>query len=192
MSHAMYQTSAVILKTKNMRESNKLVVLYTERFGLIYATMQSVRELKSKMKYHVNTLSLVTVDIVQGRDIWRITGIHEQQSSLGFVGTPFYTFLHNISVFLLRLSQGEETNQELWNDLKSLYEYDKETLALKDYKIIEIITIARLLFYLGYWDGTQNVIQSDSIFSIKNREDVAGNISLYIRYINQGIKDSQL
>ena len=66
-----------------MRESNKLVVLYTREFGLIYASTQSIRELKSKMRFHTNALSLVDVDVIRGRDIWKITGIHENISSLG-------------------------------------------------------------------------------------------------------------
>jgi len=191
MSHAIYQTPAIILKTKNMRESNKLVVLYTERFGLIYTTMQSIRELKSKMKYHTNTLSLVTVDVVRGRDIWRITGIHEDISSLSFVENEFYTFIHRIAVLLLRMSQGEESHREIWNDLHSLYK-NIDTIDSQNYEAVEIITIARMLYFLGYWDGTQSCITSHTIFNNELFDEVIKNKLEYIKLINQGIIDSQL
>jgi len=193
MSHAIYQTSAIILKTKNMRESNKLIVLYTERFGLIYASMQSVRELKSKMRFHTNILSFVTVDLVQGRDIWRITGIHEHISSLDFVRNFFYTFIHRISTLLLRLSQGEEVNEKIWKDILELYKnLPQSDINEQEYEIIEIISIARILHALGYWDGTQACILSDNLLNRELFDEVTQNKIQYINLINQGIKDSQL
>jgi len=43
MSHAIYQTKAVILSSKNMRESNKLLVFLTEKFGLIIITRIEIK-----------------------------------------------------------------------------------------------------------------------------------------------------
>lgn len=192
MSHAIYQTSAIILKTKNMRESNKLVVLYTERFGLVYAVTQSIRELKSKMKFHTQTLSLVTVDLVRGRDIWRITGIHEKKSALSFVETQFYPFIHRISVLLLRMSQGEEPHKEVWDDVQSLFDKDMETFSTDNYEALEIIVIGRMLYFLGYWNGIQDFIKSKDIFDENNFNEVMSNKKKYIHLINQGIIDSQL
>lgn len=175
-----------------MRESNKLVLLYTERFGLIYGTLQSIRELKSKMKFHTQTLSLVDVDIIQGRDIWRIVGIHEREPSLGFVGTPFYPFMNNIADLLLRMLQGEESHTEIWDDLLFLYTTAKDTLTESDYQALEIIVVVRLLYYLGYWNGDTECIEPNNFLTTELFNTVLNNRKKYIQSINQGIKDSQL
>ena len=194
MSHAIYQTSAVILKTKNMRESNKLLVLYTEKFGLIYVSTQSVRELKSKMRFHTNTLSLVEVDLVRGRDIWKLTGIHEQYSSLVFAGTRWYSLVHRLAVLLLRLCSGEEPHDEVWQDLKKIYTYLQEQHALSklDYEAIEIIFVTRLLYYLGYWEGEEEILSSKDPFSKDIYPEIFKNKNYFIQRINEGIQSSQL
>src|SRR5690606_33112169 len=97
MSHAIYQTPALILKTKNMREANKLIILYTRQFGLLFVSSQSIRVLSSKMRFHTSSLSLVDVDLVEGRDIWKLTGIHENISALTLAGTSWYDLSSNIA-----------------------------------------------------------------------------------------------
>jgi recombinational DNA repair protein (RecF pathway) len=190
MSHAIYQTSAIILKTKNMRESNKLLVLYTEKFGLVYCVTQSVRELKSKMRYHTNRYSLVTVDLVQGRDIWRMTGIHENVSSLGFAGTLWYELLSNFTQLINRLCSGEESSHEIWQNIEYLYK-NHHDINESNHVYYEIIFTIRLLQNLGYWDGKEDFLQGfdyrqDCFDSIENNK-----IHLIGR-INQRIHDTQL
>ncbi len=194
MSHAIYQTPAIILKTKNMRESNKLIILYTERFGLIYASTQSIRELKSKMRFHTNTLSLVTVDLVRGRDIWKITGIHEEHSSLQFAGTSWYELADTVSGVLLRLCNGEEAHEKLWQDIRALYALIKKHQegTSESHDVIEIIMLGRTLYHLGYWEGEEQSIHSTVPFNPENYQEVVGNKKIFVQKINQGINRSQL
>lgn len=190
MSHAIYQTKAVILKTKNMRESNKLLVLYTEKFGLIYCVMQSVRELKSKMRYHSNRYSLVTVDLVQGRDIWRITGMHEEISSLGFAGSLWFDLIGNFTQLINRLSNGEESDETIWKNIEYLYNNYRDINESNQF-YYEIIFSIRLLHNLGYWEGNEIFLDT-----IEYKQEYFDYIQEYKNYlvstINQRITDTQL
>lgn len=190
MSHAIYQTPAIILKTKNMRESNKLVVLYTQKFGLIYCITQSIRELKSKMRYHTNRYSLVTVDLVQGRDIWRITGIHEDASAINFAGTIFYELISKFTQLLIRLCNSEESYPELWDDLDFLYRH-QDLINDDNQDIYEIIFTIRTLSVLGYWDGNEPFL-GDTPFAADNFDFVKNKKTLLIHTINQRLQDTQL
>ena len=193
MSHAIYQTPAFILKTKNMRESNKLVFLYTQKFGLVYASIQSVRELKSKMRSHTTKLSLVDVDLVRGRDIWRLTGIHENIASLSFVETPWYTLFDKLALLLQRLCVGEESNTALWDDIADLFlEYQKNKTETKNIALFEIIIITRVLYQLGYWYDEEDLVQSSYPYTTEILAFVDHNKKKLIHKINQGIQDSQL
>jgi DNA repair protein RecO len=191
MSHAIYQTSAFILKSKNMRESNKLLILYTERFGLIYTTTQSIRELKSKMRFHSNALSLVKIDLVRGRNIWRITGIHEQESSFQFVGTDAYSILGKSSSLLLRLCSGEEPHEKIWQNIELLFKHLQNS-TLENSEVLEIIFASRLLYHLGYWDDQESFITTENPYLAEVFADVMTGKNSYIQKINQGIIDSQL
>jgi len=194
MSHAIYQTRALVLKTKNMRESNKLITLYTKRFGLIYAAVQSVRKLESKMRFHVHTLSIVDIDLVEGRDIWRITGIHEYHPSHGFAGTSWYELADRIAHILMRLCAGEEPHEQLWKDISSLYIliHKHQDTEAESHQVIELIMISRTLYHLGYWEGEELFIHDPEPFSPACYKEVLSDKKKIMQKINQGIQDSQL
>lgn len=189
MSHAIYQTQALILKTKNMRESNKLIYLYTEKFGLIYASMQSVRELRSKMRYHVHPYSLVEVDLVSGRNIWRVTGVHELKSSFNIVGTPWYGLVSLVSDTLIRLCAGEEENKLLWNEIILFlgnFEFEDKLIEY------EIIIMVRILYVLGYWSEVGVILKSENPYNNNVFFYINENKTKYIKQINESLYDSQL
>ncbi|MCI5051299.1 MAG: recombination protein O N-terminal domain-containing protein [Candidatus Pacebacteria bacterium] len=191
MSHAIYQTDAVILKTKNMRESNKLIVLYTQKFGLIYCSLQSVRELKSKMRFHTNLYSLVTVDLVQGRDIWRVTGIHENTSSLSFTESHWFSILAKFSSLINRLCSGEEPHEEIWQNIEYLFDhYDQ--ITENNTEFIEIIFTIRILSSLGYWEGNEPFLESIEYFNNVFFMFITKNKKKLIAKINQRLSDTQL
>ena len=191
MSHAIYQTPALILKTKNMRESNKLVFLYTKKFGLIYASMQSVRKLQSKMRYHIHPYSLVDVDLVSGRNIWRITGVHEKISAFDLIETPWYRITSLISGTLLRLCVGEEKNDMLWNSIMMFFENfnDKNSHYVSEY---EVVIMVRMLHSLGYWNSNDIILQQENLYQKNIFEHIKKQRIYYIKQINASLYDSQL
>ncbi len=191
MSHAIYQTEALILKTKNMSESNKLVYLYTQKFGLIYANMQSLRELRSKMRYHIHPYSLVDVDVVSGKSIWRITGVHEKIPIFNILETPWYRLVSIISDTLVRLCTGEEQNQNLWDEI--ILFFDNFVLENEKYSsIIEIIIMVRILHTLGYWEYDDVILSSENPYTKEIFTKVKENKIKYIKKINEALYDSQL
>ncbi len=191
MSHAIYQTKAFILKTKNMRESNMLVYLYTERFGLIYANAQSIRELKSKMRYHMNKYSFVDIDLVLGRNIWRITGINEIKSSFSLSNTIWYRLVSLMSDVLLRLCTGEEKNEQLWHEI-SLFLDEPNKGKNTDSDEYEIIIMIRILSALGYWNEEDIILSSKDPYIDGIINHVKDNRVFYIDKINNSLYESQL
>jgi recombinational DNA repair protein (RecF pathway) len=191
MSHAIHHTQALIVKTKNISESNKLVYLYTEKFGLIYASMQSLRELRSKMRYHIHAYSLVDVDVVQGKSIWRITGVHEIVSGFSVVNTPWYRLQSLVCDMIQRLCAGEEQNQALWNDVVLLFKkIEDEQHHYHD--MYEYIIIVRILYHLGYWSEYDIVINTENPYTHDIIQHVEQKKVEYIQNINTALAESQL
>lgn len=192
MSHAIYQTPALILSTTAMRESNKLIVLYTRDFGLVYVAAQSIREQSSKMKAHIQTYSLVDVDLVQGKDIWRLTGVHERYSSLKYVQTQWYPFMEKISLMVKRLCPGEEVNSGIWDDIYQLFELIFQEHTDIDESVLELVFLSRLLNHLGYWSGNEVTVSTEHMYSPDIFEYVSKHKSQIIKNINRGLERSQL
>jgi recombinational DNA repair protein (RecF pathway) len=194
MPHSVYQTPAFVLSTTSMRESNKLAVLYTRDFGVIYVAAQSIRELSSKMKSHLHKLSLVDVDVVRGRDIWRLTGIHEVTSSLSFADTKWYPLIDRFGSSLKRLCPGEEAHPEIWEDIQSLFaflESDNE-FSKEDISFLEVILMSRTLNHLGYWSGDELVITSQELYNHEVREYMNTHKKDLIKKINERLHQTQL
>ncbi len=70
--HPIIHTEAFVLKSIESGEANKRVWLFTRDFGLIVATVQGVRKSTAKLKSHIIDYCYINVDLVKGRDVWRL------------------------------------------------------------------------------------------------------------------------
>lgn len=190
MSHVMYQTPAIILATRNIKESNKLGILYTRDFGLIYVNAQSIRSVKAKMKSQFLSLSFVEVDLIQGRNMWKLTGIEERYSALNFASTQWYPVVSRITSLVKRLCQGEEENIELWNHLKDFYERIKQ--GYDNPKNLELIMVLRILKSLGYWSDENPAILADDIDTHEVTSFISQNKTSLTREVNDVLRMTQL
>ena len=154
MSHHIYHTRGIILESQNRGESNRFYKIFTEELGLVWASAQSVREGRSKLRYVLQDNAIIFVDLVRGKEVWRITSASEEQP-LNIVGGPEQKklFIQTCS-FLSRLLQGEGREEDLFIDVLGFALFlMKEVVPHTLYKAVETLTTLRALFMLGYIDG---------------------------------------
>lgn len=152
MSHTIYTTEGFILKSVNFSEANKYFYIFTKNFGLIKATAQSVRHLKSKLRYSLEDYSFGNISVVRGREVWRITSADK---ILNIKETEQFLLLSRIFSLLLRLLHGEEKNDLLFESLKEgMYFLDKFEINNQNktevLSSLECILALRILSTLGY------------------------------------------
>ena len=148
MSHTIYTTEGFILKSINFGEANKYFFIFTKDFGLIKAAAQSVRHLKSKLRYNLEDFSFGQISIVRGREIWRITSA---EKSFDFKEVEKFLLISRIFSLLLRLLHGEEKNDLLFNSLKAGFSFlVSNDLTEQDLANFECIMALRILSSLGY------------------------------------------
>ncbi|HFC76631.1 MAG TPA: hypothetical protein ENJ27_00135 [Candidatus Moranbacteria bacterium] len=94
--HNIYNTEGIVLSSFGVGEANKFFHIFTRELGLIQATAQSVRELKSKNRYGLQDFSVSDFSLVRGRDIWRITNVLSQEN-LFFLFNPTSSFSQDFS-----------------------------------------------------------------------------------------------
>jgi DNA repair protein RecO (recombination protein O) len=148
MSHTIYTTEGLILKSVNFGEANKYFFIFTKDFGLIKAAAQGVRHLKSKLRYGLTDYSFCQVSVVRGKEIWRLTGAEKK---LGLKEIEKNLLLSRIFSLLLRLLHGEEKNDLLFESVKEGMTFlDENELNANNLANLECILALRILFSLGY------------------------------------------
>lgn len=149
--HHIYTTKAIIVKSLPSGEANKIYFLLTKDLGFIKASAQGVRLSKSKLKGHLEDLSIVSISVVKGKEVWRITSTEAVYQN-GFVKqSGKLSILKNIFSLLLRLLHGEEKNEGLFDCVNSFYIFLANTdLSPEQLKNLEMVVVLRILYYLGY------------------------------------------
>lgn len=154
MTHHVYRTNALILTTTPVAEANRYYYLLTKDFGVVGATAQGVRWLKSKLKFALQPLSLSEISLVKGRNGWKIINAYSEKNY-------FYQFKENIYAramiarvlsLVRRLVIGEDINKDLYNTIISHINFLEQNmkLSVSDIELIEYRLVFCILYTLGY------------------------------------------
>ncbi len=203
--HHIHHTEAYVLGSSPKGEDSKLLRLYTRELGLVYAHAQGVRKLSSKLRFTLQDFSLATVDLVRGREIWRVTTavpIHSHNALRQDRASE--RILARVNSLLIRLVTGEEPSEEIYEIIKGTYELLEEgttretsgtqALTPEDYRTLELFSVARILIALGYLP--RETMGEATLFASPNAipesfKDVAFQHRL-IRDINEALLATQL
>lgn len=193
--HHIYHTHGFITSSRNMGEANKLFVVYTKEMGLVRAVAQGVRLHKSKLRFALQDFSYARIDLVRGRDIWRITSA-TTISSFPFARSDHQSLLliARISKLLERLCDGEEENLQIFDDfVQSLYLLDEEEIQLEKREALELHLVLRIMHTLGYIGKSEILADYLSLpFDQLKVENLLKERKSIIAHINKAMNESQL
>lgn len=149
--HHIYHTEAYVLGSSPKGEDSKLLRLYTRELGLVYAHAQGLRKLSSKLRFTLQDFSLASVDLVRGREIWRVTTATPVHSYAAIrKDHSKETILARVHSLLVRLVIGEEPNDEIYGILTETYGMLEKPHTRDEYRALELFAVARILIALGY------------------------------------------
>lgn len=154
MAHHIYHTRAVVLSSVGTGEANRFYKLLTEDLGLIGAVAQGVREGKGKLKTMLQDFSCIKVDLVRGKEVWRIISAIEERPLRGLKnrGENIVLFARMTSL-VRRLVHGEGRNDELFQDILEAYDFLETTeIPSSLAPAFETFSALRVLAWLGYLD----------------------------------------
>ena len=191
--HHIYHTEGIILGSRNYGEAGKYYSIFTRDLGMIYASAQGVRKMSSKLRFILQDFAYIKVDLVQGKDFWRVTSasktnMFEKLSKDSGTLSVFY----NIAKLLKRLLAGVEKNEFLFADLLNGLSI-LEKSETKDLRNVEAIIVLRILNNLGYIGGNevlQNLIKSP--FEENLIFEVSKSRSQVLHQINKALKETHL
>ncbi|MFC1801979.1 DNA repair protein RecO [Patescibacteria group bacterium] len=188
--YTIYQTQGVILKSYNTGEASKSFAILTADLGLVYAKAQSVREVRSKLRYGLQDFCFSEFSLVRGRGGWRVTNVLPEYSLHDFFSKETSVSFCNILSLVRKLVKGEESNQELFRALEEAFIFLKENnLKKEELKNFECVVVMKVLHNLGYFEEQEvqkNILTKDLL------EEVAISRNVWIERINKSIKATQL
>lgn len=197
MSHHRYQTTALVLGSIPIGESNRFIDLFTEDLGYIRAAARSVREERSKLRFSLQDFSLSDVSLVRGKEVWRLVGAEHRRN--------FFSELdgrekeRELMVRLLSLSRrllgGEEENKVLFDTITGSLRFLAETELDEEARSnFECLSVLRMLYHLGY------LAKNEHLAELLDTQEVSLNIvSLLspmrfelVKQINTSLQETQL
>jgi len=193
--HHIYHTNGFILSSRNVGEANKIFTIYTRELGLIKAVCQGVRLHKSKNRFSLQDFFYAKIDIVRGRDIWRVT------SATAINSFPYakrdkesILLIARVSKLLERLCDMEESNERIFNDLiQALLLLDDIEIKRESREALELYLVLRIMNTLGYIGDSENLkhyIKTD--FNDSQVGNLLRERQFIIAHINKALNESQL
>ncbi len=148
--HHIYHTEGIILGSYNYGEAGKYYSIFTRDLGLVNASAQGVRKISSKLRFILQDFSYVKVDLIRGKDFWRVTSASKTNKLENISKDSFKIHIFaNITRLLKRLLAGEYPNEALFTDLLNGL-FFLENAKREELQNIEAIIVLRTLNNLGY------------------------------------------
>ncbi len=191
--HHIYHTEGIILGSGNFGETGKYYSVFTRDLGLVFASAQGVRKMSSKLRFVLQDFAYLKIDLVKGRDFWRITNVSKTNKLEKLQEPEILKVFASISKLLKRLLAGEDPNEILFADLLNGLSILEKSETKEELHSIEAVIVLRILNNLGYIGG--NEILKDFIRSPFEEELIfkAGENRAKILYqINKALKETHL
>lgn len=194
MSYHIYTTDGIILKRSPFGEANVLLHVLTYDLGLIMASARSARLSVSKLRPALQEYTHASVSCIKGKGGWKITNVVEKGSF--YFENPKYTHkvMSQVSSMLLKMIQGEVPHQEIFQTVKSGFEF-LSNIPEKDVAEFEILAVLRILHELGYVvknSVTESFLENGEDWNMSLTDKIRENKKEVVAVINKALKESQL
>lgn len=210
MPYHTYQTEGVILEAFNSGENNRSLVVFTRELGLVRVYAKSSREVRSKLRPLLQKFSYVDLSVVRGKGTFRVTGAEERfnlyyelakedsarlsENANHSEGAKMRALLR-IYNLLLRLLQGQEKDEKLYDVVRAFTEYLKKGYNIdKQLSALELLVVARLLHRLGYLEEFKETGYSLENIGFDQRDiDIFNkNYNKILSKVNRALESSEL
>ncbi len=191
--HHIYHTEGIILGSKNYGEAGRYYSMLTRDLGMIYASASGVRKLSSKLRFILNDFAYIKLDLVQGRDFWRITTA-SKTGELEQITRRRETFIifANIARLLKRLLTGAEPDPKLFHILLDGLRALEKAETKEGLRNLEAILVLRIMSKLGYIGGEHPSDFINSPYEDSFLFEVSKHRSKILSLINQALGHTHL
>jgi recombinational DNA repair protein (RecF pathway) len=145
--HLLHTTPAFVLQSYPHGESSRVYKLFTRERGLLYAHAQGVRELRNRNRFALQIAAHLSVTLVRGREVWRVTGAGAADG--GGAASARLPAARRMLALAGRLLPVEDPAPALFDALARGFAALSAAPA-DDARRVETVTVLRVLNLLGY------------------------------------------
>lgn len=156
-----YSSKGFVLARKNYSEADRILTIYSQKYGKVTLLAKGIRKIKSRKRGHLEIFSEVnfSASIVKGFDILTeaqiLNDYKDIRASLKKVSLGYY-FCEVVS----KITREGEPSKEVYSILDIVYGKLQKTTKLKT---LRFEFIYRLLTELGYWPKGKKIIDADQV-----------------------------
>ena len=192
--HHIYHTEGIILGSKNFGEADRYYSVFTRDLGMIHASAQGVRKMSSKLRFILQDFSYVKVDLVQGKNFWRVTSASKAGRLERLMKNPAkLAIFAEVARLLARLLPATERNDALFVELLDGLTLLERTETKENLPNIEAVIVLRALAVLGSIGENAAL---DNLLKLPFQDELLAQVSarrpLVLRHINQALRESHL
>lgn len=202
MSYTIFTTDSFIVKAYPSRDADVTLLLFTEQFGLVHAVAKSARQVKSKLRYSLQSLSFSSISLVKGREVWRVTSA-KKHISLYDKRLPiiYRGMFARILFFVERFCPRETSESTIFQNIKTLSglifkrEAEKNVVTHEEIENYELIFNLKTLYELGYVtldSDIEELVNSQFSIDIVNGLNESSLKKKVKQMIDKGITESHL
>lgn len=185
-----YATDAIVLARYPLGEASVSLALLTKEFGLIKARAQGLRKSGAKLAPALQTLSAASVNLVRGREGWRLTGALSTESYVQILTPQGRERAGRVATLILRLLSGEHREPLAYQVANELLRA-LTTLSEEDADAAEIAAALYVLRLSGV-DAGERIPDPDGMYGPAALSYVREHERDLIVRINHGIEASGL
>lgn len=196
----MYDVDAAtgyILGYYNQAEADRRYRILTRERGLLLASATSVRKEQSKLKYFLQKLNLVEVELISSKSGYRITGGQLIGKTSKNINLRALSALDRLGILIARLCQASDEHLGLFYIFDSVIRQFGNQVSKINIEVVELWGTARILQEFGYFNPdfspeiNPNLLQKDSLEESDWEQLQLYKITLE-RYIKQCITETML
>ena len=196
MAYHVYHTEALLLGGVARGEGDRLLYCYTRDLGLVLVHAKSLREMRSRLRYALQTFSHAHLDLIHGKHGWKLISARpvESFSTLWCSGRK-RTILAQYTELIRRLIQGEQAEDSLFHEVLEGMHHLRNIEGEEELRSAELLFVVRLLHRLGYWGETQGM---EELFTAGVWNDQVANSIVRDRRtellsnVNRALRETQL
>ena len=118
----MIKTEAIILKSADLGEADRLLTIYSKEFGKIKVAARGTKRLESKLRCHLEPLSYSHLILVEGKGVRIVKNAILMDQFLSIrKDLEKVKIAYKISDLVDELIIGEETDENIWNLLLKVF-----------------------------------------------------------------------
>lgn len=112
----MIKTEAIILKSADLGETDRLLTIYSKEFGKIQVAARGTKKLESKLRYHLEPFGYSHLILVEGKNFRIVKDVVLINQFLSMrKDLEKMEIAYKIVDLVDELIVGEEKDEEIWN-----------------------------------------------------------------------------